>query len=72
MTCNHPTRNGTCRLDSGHKGQHRVAGVWCCDSCGRMRHGAPAAVSPDGEFPGAMRFCIVCIRADERRKEREA
>lgn len=60
--CGHVTRNGSCRLDKDHKGQHRVTGVWTCDGCGRQRHGTPAGTARDGEYPAGLRFCIVCVR----------
>lgn len=64
--CLEKTCAGECQLDAGHKGQHRVNGVWTCDGCGRQRHGTPAAKAPDGEYPTGMWFCIVCVREDQR------
>ena len=62
MKCEADTRNGPCLLDEGHRGQHRISGVWICDGCGRTRHGNPAATSPDGEYPEGMWFCLVCVK----------
>ena len=61
-TCRHwmPRAKKTCLLLKGHKGCHRNASVWYCDTCNEPRTGFPAGRDSEAGVVS----CFMCMLHD--------